>query len=140
MIELNSPGASKFAPSSAVWSEPEAAAAESAPEQASIEHAKPALADTQRISPETQAAATLAQEEDSFASESPAPAPVEAAEPASPSAIGGSTAGKPADDELVNAVVARVIAKLQPQIADMINEEILRPVVSALVRRELESK
>jgi hypothetical protein len=65
---------------------------------------------------------------------------VDTPEPASPSAIGGSTAGKPADDELVNAVVARVIAKLQPQIADMINEEILRPVVSALVRRELESK
>jgi hypothetical protein len=140
MIELNSPGASKFAPSSAVWSEPEAAVAESAPEQASTEQAKPALANTQRISPETQPAATLTQEEDSFASESPAPAPVEAAEPARPSAIGGTTAGKPADDELVNAVVARVIAKLQPQIADMINEEILRPVVSALVRRELESK
>jgi CheY-like chemotaxis protein len=137
MIELNSPGASKFAPSSAVWSEPEAA---SAPIESAAVESAPALADTQRISPETQEAAALAQEEDSFASESPAPAPVEAAEPASPSAIGGTTAGKPADDELVNAVVARVIAKLQPQIADMINEEILRPVVSALVRRELESK
>jgi hypothetical protein len=33
-----------------------------------------------------------------------------------------------------------VIAKLQPQIAEMINEEILRPVVSALVRREIDNQ
>ena len=131
MVELNSTGGSAFAPSSAVWSEPEPAPV--AIEEAPVESAAPKLADTQKISPEMQAA-THAQEE-SFASESPAPADAEP--PANPSA---SSAAKPATDELVNAVVERVIAKLQPQIADMINEEILRPVVSALVRRELESQ
>jgi hypothetical protein len=151
MVELNSPGGSAFAPSSAVWSEPEpaptavepagadSATAEVWPEV--LPDAAPAakLADTQRISAETLEAATHAQEE-SFASESPAAAPVDAAALDGASASGEAAGAKPTTDELVNAVVARVIEKLQPQIADMINEEILRPVVSALVRHELETK
>jgi CheY-like chemotaxis protein len=151
MVELNSPGGSAFAPSSAVWSEPETAptpvepaAADSAsaevwPEVLPDAGPAPKLADTQRISAETLEAATHAQEE-SFASESPAPAPVDAATPDSASASGEAAGAKLTTDELVNAVVARVIEKLQPQIADMINEEVLRPVVSALVRRELETQ
>lgn len=168
MVELNSPGGAKFAPSSAVWSEPEPGlgpaavepvaadsapaeiwqeelpAAASAPVEAPPEHPAPNLADTQKISVETLEAATLAQEQESFASESPAPTPdpatVDAAPAPGPSASSDAPAGKPTTDELVNAVVARVIEKLQPQIAQMINEEVLRPVVSALVRRELETK
>jgi CheY-like chemotaxis protein len=149
MVELNSPGGAKFAPSSAVWSEPEPTPepeAESKPalEQAPEEPAVPKLADTQRIPDDILQAATLAQEEESFASESPAPVPETSPADAAlaPNHFAGSEApaAKPTTDELVNAVVARVIEKLQPQIADMINEEVLRPVVSALVRRELESQ
>jgi CheY-like chemotaxis protein len=43
----------------------------------------------------------------------------------------------PADME---AVVQRVIDRMQPQIIDLVTRELLRPVVEALVQRELEKK
>jgi len=107
--------------------------------QAPVEQTAPALADTQKISAETVQEITHAQEE-SFSSESPAAEPVDAAAPVAASADGELAPAGATTDELVNAVVARVIAKLQPQIAEMINEEILRPVVSALVRKEVKDK
>jgi len=43
-----------------------------------------------------------------------------------------------ADPTIVEAVVARVIERMQPQILDIVTREILKPVVEALVRREIE--
>src|SRR5437879_12748640 len=45
---------------------------------------------------------------------------------------------RPADPTVVEAVVARVIERMQPQILDIVTREILKPVVEALVRREIE--
>jgi CheY-like chemotaxis protein len=42
--------------------------------------------------------------------------------------------------ELMEAVVARVIERMQPKMLEIVTHEILRPVVEALVRRELEKK
>ncbi len=47
---------------------------------------------------------------------------------------------QPPNPELVDAVVARVIERMQPQILDIVTREILKPVVEALVRRELEKR
>jgi CheY-like chemotaxis protein len=107
--------------------------------QAKVAQPAPELADTQKIPPEAATLARHAQEE-SFASELPAFAPAGSAPPASALASGAQPAAKPPTDELLDAVVARVLAKLQPQIASMITEEILRPVVSEIVRRELDEK
>ncbi|MGB6431797.1 MAG: response regulator, partial [Candidatus Acidiferrales bacterium] len=165
MIELGSSGESAFAPASAVWNEPDAAAAEiessvshpaaepatdkaaSLPESdawyatAALKIGQPAqeLADTQKIPAEAVAAATHAQEV-SFASESPTPAHADVAPAASVSGTEAPFATSASTDEMVNAVVARVLEKLQPKIADMINEDFLKPVVSALVRGELDKK
>ena len=49
-----------------------------------------------------------------------------------------AAAAKPAEPELVEAVVSRVMAKLQPQVIESITREVLRPIVEALVRREVE--
>jgi CheY-like chemotaxis protein len=191
VVELSGASESSFAPSSAVWSEPEptpaaiesaviesaeaarwpqnespvepeveqiTAAEEStgwetaAPTASPIEQAALELADTQEIPAEAVAFATHTQEETS-APETPSTEPVEpsarmaayadvATHVAPPHSVTSPAAplSPTATDELVNAVVARVIAKLQPQIAEMINEEILRPVVSALVRREIDNQ
>ena len=40
--------------------------------------------------------------------------------------------------EHFDAVVERVIQRMQPQMIEIVTREILRPVVEALVRRELE--
>jgi len=42
--------------------------------------------------------------------------------------------------ELMDALVARVIERMQPKMLEIVTHEILRPVVEALVRRELERK
>ncbi len=48
-------------------------------------------------------------------------------------------AAKPeASPELVEAVVSRVMEKLQPQVIEIVTREVLRPIVEALVRREVE--
>jgi len=46
----------------------------------------------------------------------------------------------PADPRVVEDVVARVVERMQPQILEIITREVLRPVVEALVRRQLEQK
>jgi hypothetical protein len=48
--------------------------------------------------------------------------------------------GAPADPRVVEDVVARVVERMQPQILEIITREVLRPVVEALVRRQLEQK
>jgi hypothetical protein len=42
------------------------------------------------------------------------------------------------DPALVEAVVQRVLSKMSPQVVDIITKEFLRPVVQALVHREIE--
>lgn len=68
---------------------------------------------------------------------SPAPPPQAArtnSSPASPTAGTDSAAPDPA---LVEAVVQRVLDKMRPQVVDIITKEFLRPVVQALVHREI---
>ncbi len=60
------------------------------------------------------------------------------AEPAPSSAVQSFAVPQPPDPQLVEAVVARVIEHMQPQIVEVVTREILKPVVEALVRRELE--
>ncbi len=45
---------------------------------------------------------------------------------------------QPADAEVVDAVVAKVLERMKPEVIDIVTREILKPVVEALVRRELE--
>jgi hypothetical protein len=54
---------------------------------------------------------------------------------ASPGSNGQS--GSP-DPALVEAVVQRVLEKMRPQVVDIITKEFLRPIVQALVHREIE--
>lgn len=42
------------------------------------------------------------------------------------------------DPALVEAVVQRVLEKMRPQVVDLITKEFLRPIVQALVHREIE--
>jgi CheY-like chemotaxis protein len=44
------------------------------------------------------------------------------------------------DPRIVEDIVARVVERMQPQILEIITREVLRPVVEALVRRQLEQK
>jgi len=48
-----------------------------------------------------------------------------------------ATAAAPPDPALVEAVVQRVLEKMRPQVVDIITKEFLRPVVQALVHREI---
>jgi CheY-like chemotaxis protein len=63
--------------------------------------------------------------------------------PAAPSGSSLSTVENPApgptpDPVLVEAVVQRVLDKMRPQVVDIITKEFLRPIVQALVHREIE--
>jgi hypothetical protein len=63
--------------------------------------------------------------------------------PASTTAIPQTAVVEPSqspvpDPALVEAVVQRVIDKMRPQVVDIITKEFLRPVVQALVHREIE--
>ena len=66
------------------------------------------------------------------------------AKPATVAAASSSTvsAGGPAsaspDPALVEAVVQRILDKMRPQVVDIITKEFLRPIVQALVHREIE--
>jgi hypothetical protein len=46
--------------------------------------------------------------------------------------------GPTPDPVLVEAVVQRVLDKMRPQVVDIITKEFLRPIVQALVHREIE--
>jgi CheY-like chemotaxis protein len=45
-----------------------------------------------------------------------------------------------ADPRVVEEIVARVVERMQPQILEIVTREVLRPVVEALVRRQLDQK
>jgi hypothetical protein len=49
-----------------------------------------------------------------------------------------SASAAPPDPALVEAVVQRILDKLRPQVVDVITKEFLRPIVQALVHREIE--
>jgi CheY-like chemotaxis protein len=55
----------------------------------------------------------------------------------SASSAGTSTNSDSPDPALVEAVVQRVLDKMRPQVVDIITKEFLRPVVQALVHREI---
>jgi CheY-like chemotaxis protein len=146
---LRSGDESRFAPASAVWDEPvpPAAAREAAEAEAShqhsweqetpaeiIEEAEAGHATSGEVPAESHAGVADAHAEGSASEAKIAEPPIAALPGVEP------PAAKATNEDLVEAVIARVIEKLQPQIAQMINEEMLRPVVSALVRRELENK
>jgi CheY-like chemotaxis protein len=68
------------------------------------------------------------------------PAPASVARPpaanAEPASANSALPGSP-DPALVEAVVQRVLEKMRPQVVDIITKEFLRPVVQALVHREV---
>jgi CheY-like chemotaxis protein len=77
--------------------------------------------------------------------EKPKPAPVAASMPpaAPPAAISQPAPAIAAgtaepDPALVEAVVQRILDKMRPQVVDIITKEFLRPIVQALVHREIE--
>lgn len=51
-----------------------------------------------------------------------------------------STPSTPPDPALVEAVVQRILDKMRPQVVDIITKEFLRPIVQALVHREIEKQ
>jgi CheY-like chemotaxis protein len=65
----------------------------------------------------------------------PAPPPTPVSSPAAP--VESTIPGAP-DPALVEAVVQRVLDKMKPQVVDIITKEFLRPVVQALVHREIQ--
>jgi CheY-like chemotaxis protein len=71
----------------------------------------------------------------------PAPAPVAqpAAANAQPEPANAAPPDSP-DPALVEAVVQRVLEKMRPQVVDIITKEFLRPVVQALVHREIQKR
>jgi CheY-like chemotaxis protein len=64
-----------------------------------------------------------------------APSAVESIATSFPVPMGSQT-----DPRIVEDIVARVVERMQPQILEIITREVLRPVVEALVRRQLEQK
>ncbi len=52
--------------------------------------------------------------------------------------LAGHVQGSSPDPALVEAVVQRVLEKMRPQVVDIITKEFLRPIVQALVHREIE--
>ena len=52
----------------------------------------------------------------------------------------GASPNLAADAGLVEAIAQRVIERMQPKIIELVTRELLRPVVEALVQRELEKK
>lgn len=108
-----------------------AASLESKPAEPVAEKPKPAAP------PLGQAPATPAANHQLAGDPFPQPAP---ASTASASPLSGSaTAALPPspDPALVEAVVQRVLEKMRPQVVDIITKEFLRPVVQALVHREI---
>ncbi len=95
-------------------------------------------------------AASLQPKSSDATTETPKSAPIgaqPAASPAAPTTVAGAANGQAAspgstasavpDPALVEAVVQRVLEKMRPQVVDIITKEFLRPVVQALVHREI---
>jgi hypothetical protein len=65
------------------------------------------------------------------------PAPVAAA-PVSLAAAPQTGNGALQTPEMLEAIVTRIVERMQPQVIDVVTREILRPLVEALVRREID--
>jgi hypothetical protein len=51
---------------------------------------------------------------------------------------GGAAANQPTPSpEMIEAVVNRLLERMQPQIMEVVNREVLRPAIEAIVRREM---
>ena len=81
----------------------------------------------------------LARHRAQIAASAAAPAPVAPA-PAGPSEGFPATAPapRPPQPELIEAISERVLAQLDPYIIEKISKEIVRPIVEAMIRKELE--
>lgn len=67
----------------------------------------------------------------------PPPAPFE---PPAASANDAQQAAEPVEQSSVDAVVSRLLEKLQPQIRDMLAKDLLKPIVENLLQQELTNK
>jgi len=83
---------------------------------------------------------SAALERQSSAPSSPAPANASASAPANGSAVDSFAVPQPGDPVLIAEIVSKVLERMQPQILDTVTKEILKPVVEALVRRELDKR
>ncbi len=54
-------------------------------------------------------------------------------------ALPGAAANQqtPPSPEMIEAVVSRLLERMQPQIMEVVNREVLRPAIEAIVRREM---
>ena len=59
---------------------------------------------------------------------------------AGPVAVTEKLATPAQEDQLVSEISARVMERMRPQVIDVITKEILRPIVEALVKKEIEEK
>ncbi len=78
-------------------------------------------------------------EEPAHAPDSSAAAPAEEIKSSASPAATPSTPTAP-DPALVEAIVQRILEKVRPQVVDIITKEFLRPIVRALVHREIEKQ
>ena len=73
------------------------------------------------------------------AAAAPSAAPPAEPEPAAPaSAPGPAKAPRPSDKEMIESISERVLAQLDPYIIEKISKEIVRPIVEAMIRKELD--
>ncbi len=102
----------------------------------------PSVATPKPLAYEMPASPTVQSHKEGFAAPAaepePIPAPVKAPVPAS--AAYSIEVPPPPDKEFVERVVARVLEDMQPQIVDIITRQVLKPIVEALVRREIEKR
>ena len=49
-------------------------------------------------------------------------------------------APSPASPEMIEAVVNRLLERMQPQVMDVVNREVLRPAIEAMVREEMKKR
>jgi hypothetical protein len=84
-----------------------------------------------------QSPATLAASDSKSALSSVVQPPAGSAMDSQAAAANPAQPGSP-DPALVEAVVQRILDKMRPQVVDIITKEFLRPIVQALVHREIE--
>jgi CheY-like chemotaxis protein len=120
------------------WADLAASLQTSLPEK-SVEKAKsptPAPANVSATLPAKDSSAPVSQK--AIPSEIPANTPNNGTStPVATSEVTDSTSPAGPDPVLVEAVVQRVLDKMRPQVVDIITKEFLRPVVQALVHREI---
>jgi CheY-like chemotaxis protein len=116
-----------------------AASLQSRPSEVAVEKAKPvapAFVNTSTSSPLNGESSSVSQ----LAAPSETPANHHdngASSPVATTAAANSASQAGPDPALVEAVVQRVLDKMRPQVVDIITKEFLRPVVQALVHREI---